>query len=418
MTYELLDKYLEYTAGTEPPAIFHRWSLLSILAASLSRNMYIQHGHFTIYPNMYLVLMGNAGSRKSSAISIAKSLLKLTGYNHFAPTKTTKEKYFMDLSAAHSSGDDILEENLFGASTCSEDTTQSYITAGEFNTFFGNNILDFVTDLGELWDYKGRFESKVKNSKSVFIDNPVINILGGNTATNFSAVFPLEIIGQGFLSRILLIYGERTRPKITWPEPPCPQLTADLVTMLAAITKFSVTVGQMKVSKEALSLLDISYKGWKDLPDVRFESYSNRRFTHLLKVCILLAAIRCASEISYDDVVAANTYLTYIEHFMPKALGEFGKARHADVAHKIIQLLENSTGVITSIQIWKEVHKDLDKQTDLATLLTNLTQADKIQIVKGGFTAKRHALKPGALNKLIDFKYLTEEERMQIGQNS
>ena len=414
MNYEFMDAYLEYTADSESPAIFHRWSILSAIAASLAKDVYIQHGHFTISPNMYVLLMGNAGSRKSSAINIAKGLLKETGYAHFAPTKTTKEKYFMDLGTDSA---EAFEAELFGDTP--KDVTESYIVAGEFNTFFGNNILDFITDLGELWDYKGRFESKVKNSKSVHIDNPIINILGGNTPTNFSAAFPLEMIGQGFFSRLLLVYGERTRPKITWPAPPCPQRTAQLLHLLVAIKKSAQVIGALPLEEEAKSLLDTCYKTWEDIHDVRFESYSNRRFTHLLKLCMLVCCIRCGKVISAEDVIYANTYLSYIEHFMPKALGEFGKARHADVAHKIIAMLESSQQmIVSSIAIWKEVHKDLDKQIELATILSNLVQADKIQMVKGGFTIKKKILINATHNPLVDFSILTEEERTAIGHKT
>lgn len=420
--YNLITSYLDYTKDTEPPAIFHRWALLTCVAAYLSRDLHIKHGHFTLYPNLYTILTGSAGTRKSSAINIAKGILKQTGFSHFSPTKTTKEKFFIDMaeqnSAGGTSGDDFLEQSLFGAKEDDDSAVnETFIVASEFNTFFGNNILDFVTDLGELWDYNGKFESKVKNSKSVSIMNPTINILGGTTPTGFSAAFPIEILGQGFFSRTLMIYGERTRPKITWPEPPMEEHTMELVKQLQEIKLHAINARHIILTHDAKDLLDVIYKGWKDLQDVRFESYSNRRFTHLLKLCITLCAIRHSHNLTASDVVYANTILAYAEHFMPKALGEFGKAKHSDVAHKIIQLLESSNEVIPAATIWKAVHNDLDKPSDLSTILGNLVQADKIQSHKLGFLPKRTVLKEadtGYKSDVVDFNLLSDEERKML----
>lgn len=413
---QLITQYLDYTRDTEPPAIFHRWSLLTCVAAYLARDTYIQHGHFTIYPNLYTLLIGSAGSRKSSAINIAKGLLKQAGFTHFSPTKTTKEKFFIDMAESQGHGesaDDFLEQCIFGDSPDETNASEMFIVAGEFNTFFGNNILDFVTDLGELWDYVGKFESRLKNSKSVTIMNPTINILGGNTPTGFSAAFPIEILGQGFFSRTLMIFGERTRPKITWPEPPAQEATIEIVKYLREIKSHAINSGELVVTSSARDLLDVIYRSWNDLDDVRFESYSNRRFTHLLKLCLIHASIRLSKLIEPEDVLIANTTLSYAEHFMPKALGEFGKARHADVAHKIIQLLENTLGVVTSAAIWKAVHADLDRPADLTTILENLAKAEKIQVVKGGFTIRKHPIRESSKD-VVDFNLLSNEERKML----
>ncbi|MFK5283171.1 hypothetical protein ACI3PL_26730, partial [Lacticaseibacillus paracasei] len=75
---------------------------------------------------------------------------------------------------------------------------ESFIAADEFNNFIGLGNTDFISILGELWDYEGVYDYRLKNSKSVFIPYPTISILGGNTPTGFSQAFPPESIGQGF----------------------------------------------------------------------------------------------------------------------------------------------------------------------------------------------------------------------------
>jgi hypothetical protein len=96
---------------------------------------------------------------------------------------------------------------------------------------------------------------------------------------------------------------------------------------------------------------------------------------------------------------------------MPKALGEFGKAKNSDVSHKIIQLVEREFAIVSFKEIWKHVSADLEKMQDLSTLLQNLVAAEKLQSIPGkGFIANRRVLDEEA-GGLVDYNLLTDEER-------
>ena len=97
---------------------------------------------------------------------------------------------------------------------------ECFIALGEFADFLGQNNIDFITMLGALWDVPDQYEHRIKTGKSPFVDRPIVSILGGSTPTGFSLTFPPDIIGQGFLSRLLLIYGEPTGKRIAWPSRP------------------------------------------------------------------------------------------------------------------------------------------------------------------------------------------------------
>ena len=64
---------------------------------------------------------------------------------------------------------------------------------------------------------------------------------------------------------------------------------------------------------------------------------------------------------------------------MPKAMGEYGKAKHTDVLAKIIAILTDAKTPMQQSEIWKQVQSDLDRPDDLIKLLAGLVQADKIQ---------------------------------------
>lgn len=415
MAEDFLSSYLQYASDTEVPATFHRWAAISSIGAYLGRRYHFDHGHFTLYPNIYCMLVGASGTRKSTAIKLFKKLIQTAGYTNIAADKTTKEKFLLDLSGEHEEDakavntEDFLDQNLWGDTDDSKPDAEIFIMADEFNDFFGNGNIEFISLLGTLWDYSGIYRNRIKNGKSVSIHNPTVSILGGNTPTNISLAFPPEIIGQGFFSRLLFIYGEPNGRKITFPKPPDPEHTRQIVESLRRIK--TECYGSAKLSTRAESLLDKIYKANFGCNDVRFDSYSTRRFSHLIKLCLITSASRFSAEITERDVIYANTILSHAEHFMPKALGEFGKAKHSDVSHKIIQLVERSYSVVSFKEIWKNVSSDLEKMQDLTTLLQNLVTAEKLQSVPGqGFLAHRKVVNEEA-DGMIDYSLLSTEER-------
>lgn len=409
---DFLTQYLTYTGNTEPPAIYHRWSILTALAAYLERSYYFQLGHSNIYPNLYVMLVGGAGTRKNTAINIAKSLIRKAGYTTIAASKTSKEKFFLDLAEQNGTGDlvnDILDQNIFGETSNPHETTPCYIASGEFNTFFGNNILDFLSDLGEMWDYEGTFESRIKNGKSVKIPNPTITMIGGNTPATLANTFPPQIIGQGFFSRLLMIWGYRTRAKIAFPEDPDSEYTNMFVEFIRESKP--ITPRRLELSNSAKKLLKAIYESNAHLTDPRFESYYNRRFSQLIKLCILTMVSCRAEEVSEKIAIYANTILVHAENFMPKALGEFGLAKNSEVTHKVLTVIQEADQPIKMKQIWEVVSTDLENISKLGEILRNLIEADKVQsIPELGFLPKRKAI-DDSVGRYVDYSLLTEEER-------
>lgn len=411
MPEDFFSSYLQYTSSAEPPAIFQRWCAIAGIGALLGRQYYFQHGTKSIHPNIYCMLIGSPGTRKSTTIKQMKSFLLRSGYTTIAAEKSTKEKFLLDLAGSDTPAevDAILDQNLFGGSSGTTDS-EMFIMADEFNDFFGNGNLEFISLLGTLWDFSGSYRNRIKNGKSVDIPNPTVSILGGNTPTGFSLAFPSEILGQGFFSRILLIYGEPNGKRIPFPPSPDEHSTGQLIESLREIK--STVFGPAQLTGTAKKLLSAIYQLDPKVDDVRFASYSNRRFEHLLKLCLIVSAGRLSTEITDRDVIYANTILTHAEQYMPRALGEFGKAKHSDVAHKVIEIIYNAPGVVKMKEIWQHVYSDLESMRQLGEILSSLQQADKIQAVPelGGFLPKRKLIGKG-MEGMVDFELLTEEER-------
>lgn len=404
MAANYFDLYARYTTGTEVPRFFHRWAAVIGLGAWLGRNFYFPFGHDKIAPNLYAMFLGTPGTRKSTAIKIQKKLLLHAGYQNFAADKTTKEKFLLDLAEGPSSEDDMF------ASLDASTPVECFVAPDEFGDFFGSTaVLEFLSTLGVLWDYPEEiYESRVKNSQSVQIYAPTISMLTGNTPTTFATMIPPEAIGQGFFSRLLLIHAEKTDVKIPFPTPPDTELQAEII---AALQDIKATVfGEIQMPPDCKALIETIYTKWPGIHDVRFESYSNRRFTQLLKLILIFTASRCSTTMTREDIINANSLLSVTEFKMPKALGEFGKGKNSDVVHKVMSFMESVTHAVSAKDVYKQVARDLNKITDVQDIINSLIAADRIMTVEGGYLPKKVDGSKLLDNPYVSLTSFTDEE--------
>jgi hypothetical protein len=404
------ESYLDYAGigESEAPTTFHRWSCASMIGALLGRQAYLPFGHSNIYPNQYIMLMGSPGARKGTAINIAKSLLKAAGYNRFGPDKSSKEQF---LSEMKQYDDDMDAEDLEVLSL--DEPSEVYVVAGEFTDFVGQNNMDFVTLLTNLWDNLPEYKNPKRTAKHVMVHQPTINIIGGNTPQGFALAFPPESIGNGFMSRLILVHGEPTGTLVPWPAPADALVGAELTNHLKEVK--AIVKGEFTKGNGVETLGARIYKECVPVDDHRFKHYATRRFTHLLKLAMILAASDLSTEIQEEHMLKANTMLHFTENHMPKALGEFGKSKYSEVSHTILEILGKSKKPVTLNDLWKRVVNDLSKLSELGDIMKNLQHAGKVQLVqlagKQGFLPMHEEKKEWAADLILP-EWLTMEERM------
>lgn len=368
--------YFEYVGHTEAPISFHRWSAISVVGALLGRNFRFPFGHIDLYPTQYIMLIGGAGSRKSSAIGIAQKLAKSAGYSKFADDRLSKEMFLKSMAYQEQpiiEDDDDLEDLL---DLTIDEPSEKYVVADEFLDFMGMNNLEFMTMLTKLWDSKDEYRHPKLHGDDVVVTKPTVNMLAGSTLTNLSLAFPPEVVGHGFLTRMILVQADPTGVKITWPKKPDADAKKSIIEHLVKMKE--VVRGKASVTPEAEKLLDRMYKDFVPIDDPRFANYSNRRFTHLLKLCLVLSASRLSTEVTATDALEANTILHYTECRMTRGLGEFGKGKYSSVQTEILDILQNSPKPLTIPEIWRFVGTDLSKQGELVDIMKGLLTAHKI----------------------------------------
>ncbi len=372
----MFEIYLGWLEDTESPLTFHRWGLVSAISTTLSKQLVFgADTALETYANQFIMLVGPPASRKNTAMRYPKKLLSGIGFDKFASDRSSKEKFIMDMQEGFAeSAEDVLDMEL-------SDVMEALIYAPELQDFLGQGNMDFVSFLTNMWDMPDSYSHRLKKAGSSKLINPTINLLGGATTSTLAEIFPENIGGQGFLSRTLMIYGKGARKKITFPQPPDPQTEQVLIELLAAIKTHAR--GHAVLTDGAKQMLDVIYKGWQPLPDVRLETYSGRRFTSLLKVCMVVASANLSFNktgvlITEDHVLYANSMLCFVEGFMPRALGKLGSSKALELQNRISGLLEASPVGLSISSLNKSLTSVVENLHQLAEALRTMQRLGKV----------------------------------------
>lgn len=387
-----LRTFLDLVELTESPRIFYIWSALTGVSACLQRQAYLPFGPSTIYPNLFVLLVGPPGVRKSTAINITKMCLSSVTQLKFAPDDThgqrqgliremaglglyDDEKDAIELALKNANSVDIMEDlNHINMDVDPVNKETMFIAASEFATIMGQNSLDMVTFLTKMYDGE-YYKYSLKNSEIV-LENPLINILAGSTPQNLSDILPKSAVGQGFTSRIVFVFGNYKHCLIPWPE----DLNVNLQKQIEHTYKYIADSihGAFDLTAEAKTFLGKEYSRPANLNDPRFIHYCERRFTHLLKLCISLAAARRAKTITIEDAKDALLILKETELGMPDALGEFGLSPVAAAKQKMIEYLQHTTTPVSVGLLWAIMQRDL-KHIDFLNAIADLVNAQKLK---------------------------------------
>lgn len=393
-----LNDYMAMVEDTESPRLFHVWGALFTLASAMGRRCYLPTGVGEIYPNPYILFVGKPSTKKSTAIRVPKRLLKDSTNIRIAPNDTAGHR--QGLVRAMSDDDDVAEESIGGelnnalnernglAGLSLEEIGQSEVVklvsdadrhnmtvlASEFTGFIGQNNKEMLDFLTQMWDGDS-YSYKTKNGETT-MDSPLISVLSGTTPTSIASAMPATSAGQGFLSRIILVYGSQKYKEVPWPELPPAELVTKVESVVSYVhNKFSGAFTQTPDAKEYATTL-YSYK--PDMDDPRFTHYIDRRFIHLIKTAMAVAASQRRMELRKDDYMDAHVILCATEKGMPDALGQFGLSPDAQVKQGIVEFLKHHRVAVDISVLHTVFHRDVKRLTDLNDIINDLIASGQI----------------------------------------
>lgn len=272
-----LDIYLQYTSTQESPKAFHQWVGLSLISAVLKRNIWIPRIKYTLYPNLFVVLVaGSAKCRKSVSLGIGKDML----YHLKEPPVIFAQKITTE----------ALIETLDKSKK--EDCCHGVILASELSVFLGADAIrsGIIPVLTDLYDSQRDWEYHTRGRGKEHLHNVTLSMLAASTKDWIRTSIPLEAIGGGFTSRVIFVFEDAPSHLVLFPE----GHEADDSEMKKILISDLEEIG--KLHGEIVFSSDAKKKAWEwyeneatNIRDDKVDGYFGRKHDTMFKVATLLA---------------------------------------------------------------------------------------------------------------------------------
>jgi hypothetical protein len=355
-----LSSYLEYVDNSESPTSYHTWAGLSCIASALQRKVYMKWGHSTIYPNMYIILIGPSGhGRKGEPVDIIRWILEELNVS-VVEEDITEEALIQELKRAEIS---FLDEET------SSFKWQSAVTAcaEELSVFLGERNTRLHAYLTNWYDSRDKWSRRTKLSTTEEIVGMCFNLLSSTAPDWLPYILSKESIGGGFTSRCIFVVEEGKRKTVADPNKNMadPALREALIYDLEMINSIN---GRYRFEPDAQAAYEFWYEGEDDkvrkgqsiLPDPSLQGYESRRPTHVKKIAMCLcASYKDDLSITLDDFEKAKALMLTTEKNMPKAFAGMGTAKNIESTERIIEYIKHRKSVKHS-ELMRVFYRNVD----------------------------------------------------------
>lgn len=379
--------YLDYTKFSEAPSKFHFWTAVSVIAGALRRRVWIDQAYFQWLPNFYIIFVSPPGIiSKSSTVDIGMNLLREVPGIKFGPNSLTWQMLTKNLAEA-TEGVELPDGTIYPISALT-------IVAGELGSLMNFEDREMVDVFVDLWDgRKGMWHRATKTSGEDKIQNPYVNIIGCTTPAWIRKNFDRYLLGGGFTSRTIFIYGVEKRQLVAYPGDHMQgQEHIDTVLKLRQdLESIAMLLGGYKLVDEAKiwgkHWYAKHYERYKsvDPSDEGMTSFLARKQTQIHKLGMILAAgQRNELYITKDDLAFADKMLDAVEADLPEIFGRIAERNEVQDAVAILTILAQRKSVERQALYRLVFNRMSSAQFDLA--ITSLVHAGRVKIVQQGNT--------------------------------
>lgn len=372
-----ISSFCDYASNYEGSYLFRFWSAVAIISATLERKCWSPLGEHQLFPNLYIFLIGDPGTRKTFTAGMAVKLMKDVVFDRggvqlmqdrLTPASLIKTLKECERTFEYS-GKQILHSSCFAYSS-------------ELRTMMedigGGSLISLLTDFYDSRAHGEKFISRTIKHGAQEITGPGLTFLGCSTPDWFVEILPQSAIGGGFTSRVIFIVQDGPMEKpIAEPQAPDLKLRKDLIETIKAIHNLS---GPFEITEGAKA----EYKAWYDefmtksvraISDERFKGYAMRKGDFVRKLAMIFsAAQRDDMKVDEFDIVLAIESLTAIEPMMMKAFGPIGDSDRAKNISRIFYKIPEYPDEIKHSDLlklnWYNVNDSAQFVAEVETLVT------------------------------------------------
>jgi hypothetical protein len=308
--------------------IYRKWAAITSIAACLEQKVWLK-SPTSLYPNLYVILVGPPAAGKSNAVGVARSLLGTLVDFPFAPTSVTMAALVDALKECERKYTQVPGPTVFYNSMT--------LVPDDLQVLMSTYDLALIAGLTTFYDVNHPYrEQRRTGDLRIEIKRPQLSILGGTTPSHLFGFIPEEAWSQGFTSRLLLVYSEeKPEKRVRFGNGADKPIPSDLVHDLKIINSL---LGEFSVEEKAVK----AFENWREAgePPVpthkRLEHYLGRRYPHLLKLSMVSSVDRGNGlVITVEDFNRALGWLIEIEHAMPRIFAEGPRSVESKVMEEV-----------------------------------------------------------------------------------
>lgn len=382
-----IDEILHATEEVETPVNFIRWGALCAISAILRNKVYLDKHYYKLYPNIYVLLVGESGLRKGFAPGLSKELVRIVGGTRIIAGRNSIQGIIKELSTTSTS------QNGGPPITHSS----AYINSGEFSTSLVKDP-DALTILTDLYD--GHYNPEWKNtlkSGSENLKGVNLTLFGAMNPTHFNDLITSKEITGGFIARTILVREFKRARRNDLLDPP--ENKYDINSLASYLKDIDKLTGTFSLAPEAKS----EFRNWyKDFDAESIEDKTgtaNRVHDQILKVSMLIAVSRKLELIIQKEDIkeAMDLCLTSSSEVGKITAGAGISVDSAKITMVMQKLLLTEGNTITRLKLL-QVHYGDFTALELDNIIQTLEDAGAVKQLRVG-KEMHYTLKPEVVEK-------------------
>lgn len=344
-----LKDYALVTQNNESPPSFHLFSSLVALSSIVSGKVWLDLGLFCIRPNIYVVLTGTPGVKKTTAMAVAKRLLRELGDQvPLSAECQTKEALTQSMSGKTKPCNvkpgqvphkfDPLDKERSKFLYC---PMSVFVT--ELSQFVGGSnaahMLDFLTTIYD----EERYTNETKGKGVDLLPMPYLTLLGCTVPDWITAKLKEDVISGGFSRRTIFVYENHTNLRI-----PIPYVTQEMedawLRVVKAARQLLAIKGPYEWGEGAKDFYCDWYINLKKPEDPLLEGWFNSVHIQMLKIGMLISASEWVPgtqhRIEINHMQMSIALLSTVEENIPKVFKGVGRNELFGISNKIVEMLD------------------------------------------------------------------------------
>tara|TARA_R110000868_G_scaffold81743_1_gene231157 strand:+ start:9020 stop:10252 length:1233 start_codon:yes stop_codon:yes gene_type:complete len=387
--YEIL------TQNNEVPKSFHLYASLVALSSIVSSRVWLDLGLFTIRPNLYVILTGEPGVKKTTAMSIAKRLLRELG-DQVPLSAECQTKEALVQSMGESQKLCTVEKDQVPAhfKPIDDDNSKFQYTpmsvfVTELSQFVGSSnaghMLDFLTTIYD----EEMFVNATKGKGVDTLPMPYLTLLGCTVPAWITSKLKDDVISGGFSRRAIFVYEQRAEDATGKPlRIALPSVNKEMEDawerVVAKAKRLLHLKGPYAWGTRAKEFYVTWYETLKEPEDPLLSGWFNSVHVQMLKIAMLISASEWETGVPTLDIVHMKTsikLLDLIEKNIPKVFKGVGRNELFGIGNKLLEILESTQdGLVSERFVKTQLFREADI-SEIAKIIGHLVATRQIKRV-------------------------------------